>query len=155
HETLFDLGRYSLDILWGRRGFLTHNLPLIPAVCLGAAVLGRRGREWPEVLFCGLWAGGTWLLYAINSNNASGACCSIRWFVPLLAPGYYPLAVGLRHFPRYGPDVAVLAGWGAVLGVLMSRYGPWVSLPPALLWPVVVAAAVHWAVVRARAETVQ
>jgi len=36
-----------------------------------------------------LWCLGVWLLYAALSNNYGGLCCSIRWFVPLLAPAVY------------------------------------------------------------------
>lgn len=152
HATVLDLSRYALDLLFGRRGFLTHNLPLIPAFFLGCVLMWKCGRERPEIMFCGVWAAGTWMLYAINSNNASGACCSIRWFVPLLAPGYYVLALGLRQYPTYTKDFIVLAGWGALLGVLMARTGPWTSLPPAMLWVVVALAMLHWSVVRIQAQ---
>ena len=63
------------------------------------------------------WCGGTWLLYAALSNNYSGPCCSIRWFVPFLAPAYYVLALLLKRFPEYRWDFYVLSGWGAVLGI--------------------------------------
>src|SRR5262249_60935496 len=90
-------------------------------------LLWRRTPEWPEVLFASLWCTGTWLAYAVASTNYSGACCSVRWFVPLLAPGYYLLALFLREHPRFRGDFLLLSGWGAVLAVLMARDGPWTS----------------------------
>ena len=72
---------------------------------------------------------GAWAVYAALSNNMGGQCCSVRWFVPFLAPGFWLLGVTVRDFPRYRTDFAVLAGWGAVLSGLMLWVGPWA--PPA------------------------
>src|SRR5207247_1224923 len=83
---------YSADLLVGRRrGFLFHNLPLWLALPGAGLLLWRRGREWPEVLFAFGFCGGTWLVYAYGSTLYGGRCCSIRWFIPLLAPGFHVL----------------------------------------------------------------
>jgi hypothetical protein len=77
---------YAAALLGGKRGFLGHNLPLFLALPGVVVLLRRRPAEWVEILGgCG-WCAGTWLLYAALSNNYAGVCCSVRWFVPLLAP---------------------------------------------------------------------
>src|SRR5581483_5631037 len=67
------------------RGFLLHNLPLLLLIPGAVMFCRRRVAEWPELLGLASWAVGTWLLYGALSVNFSGDCCSIRWFVPLLA----------------------------------------------------------------------
>ncbi len=135
---------YAAALLFGKRGFIGHNLPLFLALPAVVALLRRRTAELPEVLLGGCWAGGTWLAYALSSNNSSGACCSIRWFVPLLAPGYYVLAIYLRDYPAYRRDFLVLSGWGLALGGLMWVGGPWrLNLVP-LFWPIQAAALLSW-----------
>jgi hypothetical protein len=135
---------YAASMLAGKRGFLGHNLPLfltIPAVF----VLLRRHREVrPEALWAVGCCGGTWLLYAATSNNSSGQCCSIRWFVPLLAPAYFVLVLFLQRYPRYGLDFLLLTGWGALLVQLM-REGPWMGRMVPFFWPIQAAALCSWA----------
>jgi hypothetical protein len=138
---------YLASLLVGKRGFVTHDLPLFLAVPALIALLRRRPAELPELVFAGCWAGGTWLLYGALSNNSSGACCSIRWFVPLLAAGYFVLAVGLREYPAWRRDFFVLSGWGAVLGALMWWQGPWMQHMVPGFWPIQAAALVTWYVV--------
>jgi hypothetical protein len=140
---------YAAALLAGKRGFLGHNLPLFLALPGIVFVLRRRTAELPEVVFAGCWCGGTWLLYALTSTNYSGQCCSIRWFVPLLAPAYYVLAVFLRDWPSYRWDFLFLSGWGAVLARVMWEKGPWMQRLVPYFWPVVAAALVSWAVCRA------
>ena len=96
------------------------------------------------------WAGGTWLVYALNSNNYSGMCCTIRWFVPLLAPAYFVLAVFLREQPRYRADFLILSFWGILLAGLAWWYGPWIQHMVPLFWPLEAAALLSWIVFRTR-----
>ena len=103
----------------------------------------RRGREFPELLFIGVWSGGTWLEYALFSTNYSGTSCTIRWFVPLLAGGYYVLAVFLRAYPCFQLDLAVLSAWGCVAAVVMWCNGPWHFVVPRL-WLIQIAALLSW-----------
>src|SRR5205814_5031187 len=94
----------------------------VPALFL----LRRRPDPYrPETLLAVGWAFGTWLVYAALSNNYAGICCSVRWFVPLLAAGYYLLARLLSERPRWRLDFVVLSGWGAVLGAVMWYQGTW------------------------------
>jgi hypothetical protein len=124
HPSVGHLLLYAADLLVGKQGFLGHNLPLFLAVP-ALAGLCRRGADLPEIVWAGCWCGGTWLLYAVNSVNHSGLCCSVRWFVPLLAPAYYGLAVFLRDHPGWRGTFVTLSGWGCVVGVLMWLEGPW------------------------------
>ena len=158
HDGLASFLWYAAELLVGKRGFLSHDLPLYLAVPALVALLWRRTAELPEVLFCCFFCGGTWLAYAANSNNLSGLCCSVRWFVPLLAPGYFALALLLREFPRRRAEFLVLSGWGLVLGAAMWAAGPWAKhmvhgfgplAGVALVWPVHAAALLSCAAVAA------
>lgn len=128
--------KYSAAMLFGKRGFLVHNLPLLLLVP-GTAWLWRRCRaERPEIALAVGWAVGTWLLYATFSHNQAGGCCSIRWFLPLLAPAYYLLALLLREGPAWRGPFVVLSLAGAALAASMWRVGPWHLRMVPLLWPI-------------------
>lgn len=135
---------YAVALLVGKRGFLGHNLPLFLALPGLLLLLRRRTCELPEILFAAAWSGGTWLIYALLSTNYSGRAASIRWFVPLLAPGYYVLAVLLRERPEYVRDVLVLSGWGALVAGLMWWKGPWMPRMVPFFWPLQAAALLSW-----------
>jgi hypothetical protein len=134
-------------LLLGKRGFLGHNLPLFLAVLATAVLLRRRVRERPEILFGIVWSIGTWLLYGATSTNSSGACCSIRWFVPLLAPAYFALALWLREHPPAAQDLLCLSGFGATLSLTMWWQGPWMPHLIVYFWPVQALAFLTWAFV--------
>ena len=140
----FKLAVYALGLLFGKHGFLGHNLPLFLSLPALVVLLGRRCREWPELVFGACWCGGTWLMYAAFSNNSGGACCSIRWFVPFLAPAYYILAVYLSRFPQRRADFAILSMGGAVLAAVMWRHGPWIRHMVPLFWPIQGGALLSW-----------
>jgi hypothetical protein len=135
---------YLASMLFGKRGFVNHSLPLFLALPAVVILLRRAPAELPEVVFAGCWAGGTWLLYGALSNNYSGVCCSVRWFVPLLAAAYFGLAVFLRAYPERRVDFYLLSAWGAVLGYLMWREGPWMGHMVRGFWPIQAAALVTW-----------
>jgi hypothetical protein len=144
HNSIGHFLKYAAALLVGKRGFLGHNLALFLMLPGFMVLLWRRTPELPEVLFAGCGCGGTWLVYALNSNNYSGLCCSIRWFVPLLAPGYYVLAVFLRQYPRYRGDFLLLSGWGAVMAGLMWGHGPWLKHMMPFFWPLQGTALLSW-----------
>jgi hypothetical protein len=127
HPDVWHFGLYAAALLVGQKGYLLHNLVLLPAVFGLAVLLRRRLHETPELLTAAGWATATWLLYAVTSTNKSGLCCSVRWFVPLAAAGGLVLAVLLRELPRWRPDFVVLAGGGAVVGAVAARYGAWMQ----------------------------
>jgi hypothetical protein len=141
---------YALALLFGKQGFICHNLALFLAFPALGLLFRRRLPHRPELTFALGWCAATWLLYAVLSNNYGGACCSVRWFVPFLAPAYYLLAVYLRQYPRYRREFVVLSLWGGVLAVFMWRQGPWTLHVIPVLWPVVGAALACWMVCRWR-----
>ena len=134
---------YAASLLGGKHGILTHNLPLM--LCLPAlALIFRRGPWRWELLATLGWCGASWALYALMSNNHSGGSCSVRWFVPFLAPGFFLLAIYLKEHPESVADLAVLAGWGSILGLIMWTIGPWTVRMIPGLWPIVGAALASW-----------
>ncbi len=141
---------YAAALLFGKHGFIGHNLPLFLALPAVAVLLWRRPRELPEILFAACWCGGTWLAYAITSTNYSGQCCSVRWFVPLLAPAYYVLAVLLKYYPERRADFLILSAWGAVLMALAWGYGPWIRHMVPGFWPLQGAGLLCWLIYRLR-----
>src|SRR5207244_1260330 len=84
HADPLDLARHAAEMLSGNVGFLTCNLPLYLASLGLVLLLCRRRPETPELLFAGAWCSGSLLLYAATATWLAGACCSIRWFVPLV-----------------------------------------------------------------------
>jgi hypothetical protein len=103
---------------------------------------GQTGRA--ELLGLLAWCTATWLLFAVLSNNMGGACCSVRWFVPFLAPAYWLLAILLRDRAEFRADFIALSAWGAVLGGIMWSIGPWTQRMVPLMWPVVGGALLTW-----------
>lgn len=93
---------------------------------------------------------GTWLIYAATSHHDSGQTCSVRWFVPLLAPFYYLLAVFLKERPEYAVDLLILSAWGIVLGFIMWFAGPWTEIKVAVFLPAQAGALLCWAGWRSR-----
>ncbi len=145
HKSIGHFLLYAAAMLLGKHGFLNHNLPLLLAFAGLPALWRRRPAEQPEIIFACLFFSGAWLIYAVSSNNYSGACCSIRWFVPLLAPGWYLLAVLVREQPEYGEDLMVLGGFGALLGAVMWWYGPWAERMTPGYWLINALALASWA----------
>lgn len=145
HANLGEFALYAGGLLFGPQGFLVNNLPVLLAV-VAAPFLWRRLPDLRvEILFAAGWCVGTWLIYAALSNNYSGVCCSVRWFLPLLAPGCFLLALLLREYPRWRFDFLFLAVWGTVLGVVMWRNGPWDS-GLFSYWKIIVWAVATWLV---------
>ncbi|HSD50599.1 MAG TPA: hypothetical protein VLG48_04270, partial [Candidatus Methylomirabilis sp.] len=135
---------YAAALLFGRRGFFGHNLPLFLTLPGLVAIRHRRPFELPEILGGLGWFAGTWLVYAVASTNYSGLAASIRWFVPLLVPAYFLLAVVLRDHPQYRRDFLILSAWGAVLAGLMWWKGPWMKRMVPFFWPLQAAALLTW-----------
>jgi hypothetical protein len=143
HTTLHFL-TYAASMLLGKHGLIWHNLPLLLAVPAMVVVLRRRPSVRPELLYLAGWCAATWLMYAALSNNSSGVCCSIRWFVPFLAPAFYALAILLRDWPQTHRSFFVLSGWGLVMGGIMWWYGPWIAHMVPGYWPIAAACLLSW-----------
>jgi hypothetical protein len=144
HQGVGNLAVYALALLFGKHGFFGHNLPLFLLVAALPVFWRVRRREGPELAFAGLWCGLTWALYAWASTNYSGQCLSVRWFVPLLAPAYYALAVLLRHAQRAAGELLVWSAWGALLAGLAWGSGPWIRHLVPGFWAVQAAALASW-----------
>ncbi len=150
HRTIGHFFVYTAALLFGKHGFLNYNLPLFLALVGWVHLVRRRSTRFPELLFAAVFTGGAWLLYAAMSNNYSGPCCSIRWFVPFIAPAYYVLAVLLRQRPDVARPLAILSAFGAVFSAVLWWRGPWEGTVPLLLWPINVAALLAWPWMRLR-----
>ena len=151
-KTPFGMSVYALSLLCGKHGFIVHNLPLLLLLPAMIVVLRRPSRDRPELIFALGWCCWTWLTYSVLSNNSAGACCSIRWFVPFLAPAYYVLGLYLRDYPQFRPDLMVLSAWGALLAAIMWWNGPFIVHMVPLLWPTVGSALVCWLIYRIRSR---
>jgi hypothetical protein len=139
---------YALGMLFGPRGFFGHDLALFLALAAICQLIARTSDDLPELIFAGCYAGGTWVLYSLFSSNYGGLCCSIRWFVPLLAPGYYVLARFLSEQPEYWPDFLILSRWGVLFAVMMWWKGPWSARFGFLCLPFQVLALASWTAYR-------
>jgi hypothetical protein len=143
---------YALQLLVGKKGFLFHNLPLLLAFPAAVALARRRSPLLPEAIFSIAIAGGVWLTYAAGSNNYAGACLSIRWFVPLVALGYFLVMLLLREAPGAIVDLSILSVGGVALMASAWPEGPWrLNLLPAY-WPITGVTLAGWAVFRWRAR---
>lgn len=135
---------YSAALLCGKHGFLVHNLPLYLALAAASWAWRALPMQRPEILFGGLWSIGGWLMYALFSNNYGGVCCSIRWFLPFLAPSYYWLALIVKSKPNVARDLLVLSAWGGLLVAMLIPGGPWSNRMLVLFWPIQLGAVVSW-----------
>jgi hypothetical protein len=162
HGSLIDFGRYAAALLFGKRGFVGHNMALFLLLPAAVSAVGKwrvaqtprehtftglnklRIANVPVLVFATAWCGATWLLYAATSRNYSGMCCSIRWFVPLLAPAYYAIGAALARWPPYRAGFCLLSGWGLVLMGAAWWYGPWMAHLVPGFWLIQAAALVSW-----------
>jgi hypothetical protein len=148
HANFARFASYALKLLISKKGFVVHN-PTLLLVPLALVVMWRTRSRWlPEALCCMLVAGGVWLVYSWGSINYAGGCVSIRWFVPLLGPGYFLLLALVRAAPQYAADFAILSLGGAAIAVTGWLYGPWhLHVVPAL-WPALGVSLAAWALYR-------
>jgi 4-amino-4-deoxy-L-arabinose transferase-like glycosyltransferase len=147
HEGATELASYAGQMLVGKKGFLLHSPVMLAAVAAWAGLLLRRRSrepERPELWFGFAWAVSTWLLYAWGSNNYSGRCASVRWFLPLLAPGYHAAAVLLRERPRQWGEFRLVAAAGCVLAGIMWWHGPWIARTVPGYWFILVGLLLIW-----------
>jgi len=141
HEPL-DQFLYAAAMWFGKHGFLNHNLPALLALAAGWSALRRSGSI--ELVALLGWCGASWLAYAFLSNNMGGGCCSIRWFVPFLAPAWWVLALVLRDLPARRAEFLTLSAGGFVLAAIMWFIGPWTTSMIPMMWPVVGLTLIAW-----------
>ncbi len=145
HHTPAHFVVYAAALLFGKRGFIGHDLPLFLLVARAPTLWRRRGSFSPEILFAAALSAGTWLIYAAGSSNYSGQCVSIRWFVPLLGPAYFLIAILLRDCRGRRSELVLLSAWGALLTALLWWEGPWARHLAPFYWPLQAAALASWA----------
>jgi hypothetical protein len=148
HPQLHNCIQYAILLLFGEHGFVTYQPVLWLALFAFGILLWRRVPELPLLCLAGFWCVGSWLIYTVGSNNYAGECCSIRWFVPLLAPAFFILAVTLKQVPDRWADLGVLSAWGMVLAAVAYVGGPWIAVDTWLLWVVQAGALLSWIVLR-------
>ena len=150
HKSPVHFVRYAFDLLIGKQGFLFHAPVLLLALAGTHEAWKRAGTGTWALRAAIIWCVSTWLLAATTSSNRSGACLSIRWFLPLLAAGFLTLAVLLRDRPDLRPDFRLLAGWGVPVAILSAVYGLWTPHMLPGYWVLVACTLVSWAVLRCR-----
>jgi len=124
-HTPLGLVNYLHELLIGESGFLIFNLPLLLAVVLGWRVLVHRVPDRLELAAMIAWSAIVVAVYAVLSDNFGGYALSIRWFVPLLVPGFWVLARLLAECPTLRTDFVVLAAFGLIVGAKSWPCGPW------------------------------
>ena len=127
HKGVWDFLVYTAALMFGKKGFISHDLPLYLSIPAIVFLVKNKTAHRPLVWYSLALILGTWLIYGVTSNNYSGACCSIRWFVPLLAPFYFLLALFLKERPEFTGDLLALTAWGAAMAIVMWFKGPWMQ----------------------------
>lgn len=144
HHSIGHATSYAVQLLVGKKGFLGHNMPLLLMFPALACLVRRRTPYLMEAWMCLAMCGGAWLIYSVASSNYAGACCSIRWFVPLLGPGYFLIMLLLHEAPRRAADLGVLTVGGAALMLTAWPEGPWrLGVLPAY-WPLLGTTLLAW-----------
>jgi len=133
HHDVVSFAIYAVDLLVGQHGILGHNLPMYLGL-FGAAWLLWHGEQRPLVLSALGWCGSGFLVYTVTSNNYSGICLSIRWFVPMLAPSFLFLALLLKRRPDLWPDLLLLSSWNLPWAIAGWFGGPFERPPVTLYW---------------------
>jgi len=150
HAGLAKLASYALQLLVGKKAFLGHNLPLLLVIPAVVFLWRRRAPYLPEAIFSVAVSACVWLVYAVGSSNYAGACLSIRWFVPLIAPCYFVIMLLLREAPNAAVDLGILTVGGIALMASAWPEGPWrLNLLPAQ-WPICGLTLIAWAAYRWR-----
>jgi hypothetical protein len=127
--SIADLLEWSFGLLIGPRGFLLYNLPLLLPPFGIMSAWRKFPQRRPELLFAALICAGTWTLYSIAATT-TGLSASIRWFVPLLAPAFFGLAIMLQARPSLLDQFKVLTQFGALLTAVLFWTGPWRNPDP-------------------------
>jgi hypothetical protein len=127
---------YCLDMLFAKKGYISHDFPLFLFPASVILVWRYQREQRRTVAFVAVWFLLGFMAYAISSTNLSGACCSIRWFVPYLAPMFWIIALMLKDSPRYRIDLLWLTLIGLPFGILMWWQGPWTQwmVPGFWIW---------------------
>lgn len=117
---------YTGDMLFGKKGFVFHIGVGLVGLLMLFRLLGVKSASLPKgmVLMAGIAFLVGVLVYALGSNNQSGLCRSVRWFVPLGIPLWYVSSPLIRE-----------SGWKNRVFVLSTSVGLWVAACGSLVWP--------------------
>jgi hypothetical protein len=124
HDTLGAIA-YAWDLHFAGQGFLIHNPMMLVAVLVGliTACLLKAERTWL------IWLIGWFVIcqvpYVLLSNNFSGGCLSIRWYLPLLAIATPLLATSMSHFPTLRWALVAATPASLLLASEELSLGPW------------------------------
>ena len=88
---------------------------------MGWRVLVRPVPDRLELAAMMAWSAIVVAVYAVLSDNLGGFALSIRWFVPLLVPGFWVLARLLVEWPALRIDFTVLAAFGLIVSATRGR----------------------------------
>ena len=151
HDSIPGFAAYAVALLVGERGFLAFNPTLWLALPAALWLCWKvdRPRRFALLVAIG-WPLLSWLLYSATSNNHSGSCCSIRWFVPLLAPGSLILGMLLKERPRFRADFMWLSAVGAAIASKTYEGGPWGYSTGGEFWPMLALGGAGWLAIRIR-----
>lgn len=117
---------YSGDMLFGKKGILFHEgLGLLGflGLCnlIKPAISPSRGLTLFNRAFFLL----AFLVYALGSNNQSGLCRSVRWFLPLALPLWYFATLAINGCETRWAIYRGLVVLGVPVAVLAFLGGPW------------------------------
>jgi hypothetical protein len=143
-HTPIEMVGYALELLFGTRGFVLHHPPLLMLVFAVPALVRRDFPFRMEIAALLLWSILTWLAYSAGSNNRSGVCYTIRWFVPSLAASYTTLAALVRVRPGLAVDLGILTLPGMALSVIGWHQGPWAPRMVPGYWIIVGIGSAAW-----------
>ncbi len=135
---------YSLELLFGKNGFVGHNLMLMFSIAILFTIPWSKYRPSAITLFALAWSISGWLMYGALSNNGGGGCCGVRWFLPFLVTGFLINLEWLKNHPQDRRYLLILAFWGGIEAILMWNYGTWRRKMLPLFWPIQGIAVTHW-----------
>ena len=131
HSSFIKFLLYSADLLWGKRGFIEHNVPLL-LLCVAGFSLVRSSFPERKILVFGFsWSLLTWLVYATGSNNLSGIVIRFgglfRFWRPAISrwPSFF--AIGPNGDPHLFFCQGGEASWRALVGGKVR--GAWIWFP--------------------------
>jgi hypothetical protein len=149
HDSFAEFAEYACGLLFGNTGFLTFNPVLMLALSAAIWLLwkSQRVQTFLLVVACG-WPLLAWLMYTVTSNNYSGSCCSTRWFLPLIAPGYLLIGILLKERPRFQFDFLWLSAVGGTIVEKVFGPGPWEYHSVGEIAPALAIGAAGWLAIR-------
>ena len=108
HLGLMSIISYLTKLLWGPRGLFVYSAPLLFSVIAGMRIARNSGPGIRYfVLLIAFWSVLFMGYLAVFTNNFSGACYGVRWFVSLMPGGYWLLFAGWDYF-RHREKVLVM-----------------------------------------------